>query len=172
MTAPVVIPCRAKDPRTCPYHGAQLRANEALVRGNQDAYLSAMIDMMAAVKTTPEVNEFFNTELDQSTEQVLLTNEAAHIADEWANKSKLVVGSWKVLRYHKPEKASTYDLDLFVTRVGNDSEKRYYRLRLLRSFSNKHTLALDGVVQVKKVSGGPYWNFSEFDGTSDTSFLQ
>ena len=34
----MVATCRAKDPRTCPYHGTVLRMEEALEAQNLDAY--------------------------------------------------------------------------------------------------------------------------------------
>ncbi len=38
--------CRAKDPSTCPYHGAILRADAAVVSGDFDAYDVAMRDVV------------------------------------------------------------------------------------------------------------------------------
>jgi hypothetical protein len=53
-----VIPCRAKDPRTCPYHGAELRMNAAATVGDLDTYFQARLEMEIAKTNDPEVLEF------------------------------------------------------------------------------------------------------------------
>ena len=44
--------CRAKDPSTCPYHGAAIRANEAEKQGDFEGYFLARSQMMEAEKKT------------------------------------------------------------------------------------------------------------------------
>lgn len=54
------IPCKAQDKTKCPYHGAIIRADKALTKGNMNDYLQAQEDMTKAARTSPEVKAFFN----------------------------------------------------------------------------------------------------------------
>jgi hypothetical protein len=53
------IPCQAKNPERCRYHGAILRSERALHAGNMDAYLTAQTEVTEAAKDSKEVREFF-----------------------------------------------------------------------------------------------------------------
>jgi len=53
------IPCQAKNPSRCRYHGAVLRSEKALRAGDMDAYLTAQTEVTEAAKDSQEVREFF-----------------------------------------------------------------------------------------------------------------
>ncbi len=42
--------CQAKDPRTCPYHGAEITMNETLAAGDGDGYFQARLKFEAIKK--------------------------------------------------------------------------------------------------------------------------
>jgi hypothetical protein len=56
------IPCRAKDPKTCPFHSAELRMNDAVRFNDLDGYFRFRAQWEDAKNTTAEVREFINAQ--------------------------------------------------------------------------------------------------------------
>ena len=62
-------PCRAKDPKTCPYHGAVIRMEAAAASNDLDAYFTARQQVEAAEATgfaDQEIAQIQNTSTEKS----------------------------------------------------------------------------------------------------------
>jgi hypothetical protein len=108
------IPCQAKNPERCRYHGAILRSERALRAGNMDGYLTAQTEVTEAAKDSKEVREFF-----ARTGNLKLDNHG-NVVPDVSRKNVLGIVTNMYKGHRIPDRAETVDKVMAVMQEPNE----------------------------------------------------